>query len=202
MAYALEGSVFIGGAAVQWLRDGLKIIPGAPQVNDLASSVPDSGGVVVVPAFTGLGAPRWDSAARGAILGLTRGSTGAHIARATLEGIAFEVADLVTAMEADTKARLKELRVDGGAAASDLLMQFQADLLGVKVVRPENLETTALGAAFMAGLATGVWRDLPALAKTMKVARTFAPKMPRREVRARRSLWGRAVERASRWDLR
>ncbi len=197
--YALEGSVFVGGAAVQWLRDGLKIIAGAPDVNALAATVPDSGGVVVVPAFTGLGAPEWDATARGAILGLTRGSTGAHVARATLEGIAFQVADVMTAIEADTGARLREVRVDGGAAASDLLMQFQADLLGVRVVRPENLETTALGAAFMAGLSAGVWPDLDALAKTRSVGRTFAPAMPRRESRARRALWRRAVERARHW---
>jgi glycerol kinase len=201
IAYALEGSVFVGGAAIQWLRDGLKIIPGAPEVNDLAGTVENSGGVVVVPAFTGLGAPEWDATARGAILGLTRGSTGAHVARATLEGIAFQVADLMTAMEADTGTRLREVRVDGGAAASDLLMQFQADLLGVRVARPDNLETTALGAAFMAGLATGVWPDLPALAKTLRVERTFTPTMPRRESRARRALWRRALERAGRWDL-
>jgi len=165
IAYALEGSVFSGGAAIQWLRDGLQIIPAAPDVNALAASVNDSGGVVVVPAFTGLGAPEWDATARGTILGLTRGSTSAHLARATLEGIALQVADLLNAMEADTGTRLRELRVDGGAAASDLLMQLQADLSGVRVTRPENLETTAQGAAFMAGLAVGVWPDLAALAK-------------------------------------
>ncbi len=201
MAYALEGSVFSGGAAIQWLRDGLGIIPAAPGVNALAASVRDSGGVVVVPAFTGLGAPEWDATARGAILGLTRGSTAAHIARATLEGIAFQVADLLNAMEADTGTRLRELRVDGGAAASDLLMQLQADLSGVKVARPENLETTAQGAAFMAGLAVGVWPDVDALTKTWSVERTFAPRMPRPESRKRRALWRRAVERARHWDV-
>jgi glycerol kinase len=201
IAYALEGSVFVGGAAIQWLRDGLKIIPGAPEVNALAATVRDSGGVVVVPAFTGLGAPEWDAGARGTILGLTRGSTSAHVARATLEGIAFQVADLLTAMEADTGTRLSELRVDGGAAASDLLMQFQADLLRVKVARPANLETTALGAAFMAGLAVGVWPAIEALAKTMRVERTFSASMPRRESKARRELWRRGVERARRWDV-
>jgi glycerol kinase len=201
IAYALEGSVFVGGAAIQWLRDGLKIIPGAPEVNALAATVRDSGGVVVVPAFTGLGAPEWDAGARGTILGLTRGSTSAHVARATLEGIAFQVADLLTAMEADTGTRLSELRVDGGAAASDLLMQFQADLLRVKVARPANLETTALGAAFMAGLAMGVWPGIEALAKTMRVERTFSASMPRRESKARRELWRRGVERARRWDV-
>jgi glycerol kinase len=201
MTYALEGSVFVGGAAIQWLRDGLKIIPGAPEVNALAASVPDSGGVVVVPAFTGLGAPEWDASARGAILGLTRGSTGAHLARATLEGIAYQVADVAAAMEADTGTRLSEVRVDGGAAASDLLMQFQADLLGVRVARPENLETTALGAAFMAGLAEGVWPDLAAVARSIRLERTFAVRMPRRESRTRRALWRRAVARARGWDV-
>jgi glycerol kinase len=200
MTYALEGSVFSGGAAIQWLRDGLKIIPSAPDVNALAGSVGDSGGVVVVPAFTGLGAPEWDATARGAILGLTRGSTGAHLARATLEGIAFQVADLLNAMEADTGTRLRELRVDGGAAASDLLMQLQADLSGVRVARPENLETTAQGAAFMAGLAVGVWPDLAALTKTLRVDRTFASRMTRPESRRRRGLWRRAVARARRWE--
>jgi glycerol kinase len=198
--YALEGSVFSGGAAIQWLRDGLGIIPSAPAVNALAASVGDSGGVVVVPAFTGLGAPEWDATARGAVLGLTRGSTRAHLARATLEGIAFQVADLLNAMEADTGTRLRELRVDGGAAASDLLMQLQADLSGVRVVRPANLETTAQGAAFMAGLAVGVWPGLSALARTWRVERRFAPRAPRRESRRRRALWRRAVDRARRWD--
>jgi len=154
---------------------------------------------VVVPAFTGLGAPQWDASARGAILGLTRGSTSAHLARATLEGIAFQVADLLEAMEADTGARLREMRVDGGAAASDLLMQMQADLSGVRVARPENLETTALGAAFMAGLAVGVWPDLSALAKTWRVEKTFASRMPRPQRRRRRMVWRRAVERARGW---
>ncbi len=201
MAYALEGSVFSGGAAIQWLRDGLKIIPDAPGVNALAATVPDSGGVVVVPAFTGLGAPQWDATARGAILGLTRGSTAAHLARATLEGIAFQVADLLNAMEADTGTRLREVRVDGGAAASDLLMQLQADISSVKVARPENLETTAQGAAFMAGLAVGVWPDLAALAKTRRIERTFESRMARRERLRRRALWHRAVERALHWDV-
>ncbi len=201
MTYALEGSVFSGGAAIQWLRDGLKIITSAPDVNALAHSVGDSGGVVVVPAFTGLGAPEWDATARGAVLGLTRGSTGAHLARATLEGIAFQVADLLNAMEADTGTRLRELRVDGGAAASDLLMQLQADFSGVRVARPENLETTAQGAAFMAGLAVGVWPDLRALAKTWRVERRFTSRMPRPESRRRRALWRRAVERSRRWDV-
>ncbi|MFY9550270.1 MAG: glycerol kinase GlpK, partial [Thermoanaerobaculia bacterium] len=181
IVYALEGSVFVGGAAVQWLRDGLGIIRTAPEVDTLADRAPDSGGVVVVPAFTGLGAPYWDSGARGAIFGLTRGTTAAHLARATLEGIALQVADLAAAMEADTRTKLREIRVDGGAAASDLLMQFQADLLGVRVTRPANLETTALGAAMLAGLAVGVWRDEAALAATRAPDRTFSPRMPRPE---------------------
>ena len=200
LTYALEGSVFVGGAAIQWLRDGLEIIRTAAEVNDLAQRVPDSGGVVVVPAFTGLGAPHWDSEARGAILGLTRGSTGAHLARATLEGIAFQVADLASAMERDTRAKLSELRVDGGAAASDLLMQLQADLLGVRVTRPGNLETTALGAALLAGLAVGVWRGESGLSAVRAAERTFAPGIGRAERERRRRLWHRAVARARGWE--
>ncbi len=200
LTYALEGSVFVGGAAIQWLRDGLEIIRTAAEVNALAERVSDSGGVVVVPAFTGLGAPHWDSEARGAILGLTRGSTGAHLARATLEGIAFQVADLASAMERDTRTRLSELRVDGGAAASALLMQFQADLLGVRVTRPANLETTALGAALLAGLAVGVWRGESDLSAVRTAERTFAPRMRRAERERRRRLWHRAVVRARGWE--
>ena len=199
MTYALEGSVFVGGAAIQWLRDSLKVIAAAPDVNALAASVTDSEGVVVVPAFTGLGAPEWDATARGAIFGLTRGSTAAHVARATLEGIAFQVADLLDAMQADTGRRLREVRVDGGAAASDLLMRTQADLSGVTVTRPDNLETTAQGAAFMAGLSVGVWPDLASLAKTWRVDRRFTARMPRAESRRRRALWRRAVQRSRGW---
>jgi glycerol kinase len=200
LTYALEGSVFVGGAAVQWLRDGLEIIRTAPEVNALAERVSDSGGVVVVPAFTGLGAPHWDSEARGAILGLTRGSTAAHLARATLEGIAFQVADLASAMERDTRTKLSELRVDGGAAASDLLMQFQADMLGVRVTRPGSLETTALGAALLAGLAAGVWRKESDMADVWRVGRSFRPRMPRAERERRRRIWHRAVARARAWE--
>ncbi len=200
LTYALEGSVFVGGAAIQWLRDGLEIIRTAPEVNALAERVSDSGGVVVVPAFTGLGAPHWDSEARGAILGLTRGSTGAHVARATLEGIAFQVADLASAMERDTRTRLSELRVDGGAAASALLMQFQADLLGVRVARPANLETTALGAALLAGLAVGLWRSESDLAAARTTERAFMPRMRNAERDRRRRLWHRAVARARAWE--
>jgi glycerol kinase len=199
--YALEGSVFMAGATIQWLRDGLQIIRSAPEVNELAASVPDSGGVTLVPAFTGLGAPYWDASARGTIVGLTRGSTKAHIARATLEAIALQVADLLAAMQADSGGKLRELRVDGGAAASDLLMQLQADLLGVRVVRPANLETTALGAFFLAGLAAGVWPNVEALASQVAVERTFTPAMGKKERDARIAEWRRAVERSRGWDL-
>jgi len=199
--YALEGSIFIAGAVVQWLRDELGLFASSSDVEALAARVPDNGGVYVVPAFAGLGAPHWDPYARGLLIGLTRGSNRSHLARAALEGIAYQVADVLRAMERDASIRLKELRVDGGASSNNLLMQFQADLLGVKVARPANLETTALGAAFMAGLAVGVWPGIDALAKTMQVERTFTASMPRRERKARRELWRRAVSRARRWDL-
>ncbi|MFP6590657.1 MAG: glycerol kinase GlpK [Candidatus Latescibacterota bacterium] len=197
--FALEGSVFTTGAAIQWLRDGLGIIDTAPQVNELAASVADAGGVWVVPAFAGLGAPHWDPAARGTILGLAQGSTAAHIARATLEGIAFQVADVLNAMEIDACRSLAELRVDGGAAASDLLMQLQADLIGVPVVRPTVTETTALGAANLAGLGIGVWPDISALAAGWQVERTFEPAVSEDERQQRQSHWQRAVERARGW---
>ena len=158
--YALEGSVFVGGAVVQWLRDGLGIIRTSSEVEALANTVADNGGVYFVPAFVGLGAPHWDSDARGSIFGLTRGSTSGHIARAALESIAFQVADLMDAVQTDTRTPLTELRVDGGASANNALMQFQADILGVPVVRPAITESTALGAAFLAGLAVGFWKDL------------------------------------------
>ena len=199
LEYALEGSVFMAGATIQWLRDGLEIIRSAPEVNELAASVADSGGVTLVPAFTGLGAPYWDASARGTIVGLTRGSTKAHVARATLEAIALQVADVLDAMQADSGGKLRELRVDGGAAASDLLMQLQSDLLGVKVVRPANLETTALGAFFLAGLAVGVWPSVEALASQVAVERTFLPAMGKKERTARVAEWRRAVERARGW---
>ncbi len=199
--YALEGSVFMAGATIQWLRDGLGIIRSAPEVNDLAAQVGDSGGVILVPAFTGLGAPYWDASARGTIVGVTRGTTSAHIARATLEAIAFQVADVLAAMQADSGRKLRELRVDGGAAASDLLMQLQADVLGVPVVRPANLETTALGAYFLAGLAVGVWPSVDALASQVQVERRFEPDMPERERATRLETWRRAVERARGWDV-
>ncbi len=197
--YALEGSIFIGGALVQWLRDGLGIVREARDIEALAASVADSGEVVLVPAFTGLGAPYWDAYARGTLLGLTRGTGAGHIARAALEAIALQTVDLVDAMNRDGAGPLTELRVDGGAAANNLLMQIQADLLGVPVVRPEMLETTALGAAYMAGLGTGVWSDPQALAAHWREARRFEPALDgarRQEMLAR---WHRAVERARGW---
>ncbi len=198
--YALEGSVFVAGAAVQWLRDGLGIIRSSGEVEALAASVPDSGGVCLVPAFTGLGAPHWDPYARGTIVGITRGTTAAHIARATLESIAFQSADLLTAMEGDSGISLAELRVDGGATANGLLMQFQADLLGVPVVRPRISETTALGAAYLAGLAVGMWRDRQEIAGHWQVDRIFTPAMGRSEAADLRGRWERAVERARGWE--
>jgi glycerol kinase len=197
--FALEGSVFIGGAVVQWLRDGLRLIKKSVDVEKLAASVPDSGGVYLVPAFTGLGAPHWDPYARGTIVGLTRGSNAGHIARAALESIAFQSAELLRAMRQDSGEVLKELRVDGGAAADDLLMQFQADLLGVPVVRPKVLETTALGAAYLAGLATGVWKNREEIAKQWQVERYFQPKMKRDEAEQRMGEWQRALERSKAW---
>jgi glycerol kinase len=197
--YALEGSVFIGGAVVQWLRDGLKIIRAAVDVEALAASVADSGGVYLVPAFAGLGAPHWDPYARGSIFGLTRGSSAAHIARAALESIAYQSAEILYAMEADAHIKLAELRVDGGAAANNLLMQFQADLLGVPVVRPKVLETTALGAAYLAGLAVGYWRDEGDIAANWQVDRRFEPTMSRDQASQLTAEWTKAVERAKHW---
>ncbi len=198
--YALEGSVFMGGAVVQWLRDGLQIIESAPQVETLAASVPDAGGVMLVPAFAGLGAPHWDSYARGTILGLTRGSTKAHIARAALEAIAFQSAEVLIAMEADSGITLKELRVDGGATSNNLLLQFQADLLGVPVVRPKITETTALGAAYLAGLAVGIYKTKAEIASHWQRDRTFEPAMSRDEAQARMAKWAKAVARAKGWE--
>jgi len=199
--YALEGSVFVGGAVVQWLRDGLGIIRSAAEVEALAASVPDNGGVYLVPAFSGLGAPQWDPYARGLLLGITRGTTKGHVARAALEGIALQVADLVEAMGADAGIPLKELRVDGGASANDLLMQIQADLLGVPVVRPAVTETTALGAAYLAGLAVGYWKSPQAIAAQQPIERRFEPSMPRAQAASLRQRWAGAVERAARWDM-
>jgi glycerol kinase len=199
LAYALEGSVFIGGAVVQWLRDGLGVIESASQVESLASQVSDSDGVFVVPAFAGLGAPHWDAAARGAIVGVTRGTTKAHLARAALDAIAHQVADVLDAMTADASQPLEELRVDGGASGNNLLMQIQADLLGVPVVRPRNIETTALGAAYLAGLATGVWQDASAIDKGWAVERVFEPTMDGDERHRLRRRWTRAVDRSRDW---
>ncbi len=198
--YALEGAIFVTGAAVGWLRDGLGIIDSAAEVEALAATVPDSGGVVFVPALSGLGAPWWDQRARGTIVGLTRGTTRAHIARATLEAIAFQTRDVLDAMTADSGVPVAELRVDGGAAANDLLMQLQADLLGVPVVRPAMLETTALGAAYLAGLGAGVWSSQADLASHWRVDRRFEPAMAPAERDARYATWRRAVARALDWE--
>jgi len=198
--YALEGSIFMAGAIVQWLRDGLGIIRRSEEVEALATSVADTGDVVLVPAFAGLGAPYWDPYARGTIVGMTRGTTAAHIARAALEAIAFQVADVIDAMAADAGAPLQELRVDGGAARNDLLMQEQADLLGVPVVRPAVTETTALGAAYLAGLATGVWASPADVAAHWREQRRFLPSAPADLVAHRRGRWRAAVERAKAWS--
>ncbi|HEY8048327.1 MAG TPA: glycerol kinase GlpK [Ramlibacter sp.] len=199
--FAMEGAVFIGGAVVQWLRDGLKAIKTSPEVQSLAASVPDSGGVMMVPAFTGLGAPYWKPDARGTITGLTRGTTVAHVARAALESIAYQSAALLQAMSRDAVAGgsspVSELRVDGGAAVNDLLMQFQADLLGIPVIRPAITETTALGAAYLAGLAHGVWRDPAELAAMWQVERRFTPTMPRARAAELMERWEHAVRQAS-----
>jgi glycerol kinase len=197
--YALEGSVFIGGALVQWLRDGLGLIESASEIESLAASVKDADGVVIVPAFVGLGAPHWDAYARGTILGLTRGTTKAHIARAALDAIALQVADVLEAMSADSGLDTSELRVDGGAAANDLLLQTQADLLGVPVVRPAVLETTALGAAYLAGLAVGYFEGMDAIRDQWRETARFTPQLTRDEAKARLRLWRRAVERARGW---
>jgi len=197
--YALEGSIFIAGAVVQWLRDGIGLIRSAAEVETLAASVPDNGGVYLVPAFVGLGAPHWDPYARGAIHGITRGTTAGHLARAALESIAYQVSDLIAAMQADAGLTLTELRVDGGATANNALMQFQADLLGVPVLRPKVTETTALGAAYLAGLAVGYWSGLDEIAAQWQVERVFEPAMGRDQVDALRGNWARAVERSKGW---
>jgi glycerol kinase len=199
--YALEGSVFVSGAAVDWLRDGLGIIDSVEDVERLAASVADAGGVTVVPALTGLGAPHWDAAARGTILGLTRGSTAAHIARATLEAIGCQTRDVTDAMTADSGIPLTSLRVDGGAARNDLLMQLQADILGVPVIRPRNVETTAVGAAFLAGLGCTLWPDQASLADRWSVDRVFEPATGESERQSRYATWREAVERSRRWAV-
>lgn len=198
--YALEGSIFSAGSAVKWLRDEMKIIDSAEQSEEIAMSVSDNGGVVVVPAFTGLGAPWWDMYARGTILGLTRGTGRAHIVRATLESIAWQTKDVLNAMEQDTGIKLKELRVDGGASANNFLMQFQADILGVSVIRPKNIETTALGAAYLAGLATGFWHDIDEIAAISDMDRCFKPKSDTAKIEIMYKRWHKAVERACDWE--
>jgi len=197
--YALEGSVFVGGAVVQWLRDGLGLIRSSSEIEALAKSVPDNGGVYFVPAFVGLGAPHWDSYARGSIFGLTRGTTAAHLARAAVESIAYQVADLLDAMGRDSGGDVQELRVDGGAAANDSLMQFQADILGVPVIRPAMTETTAFGAARLAGLAAGFWTSDHGLVSEQR-SRRFHPQMPPAQARALRERWNEAVARSKNWE--
>lgn len=200
VTYALEGSVFVGGAAIQWLRDGLKLIRTAPDISNLANLVKETEGVYFVPALTGLGAPYWDPYARGAIVGITRGTTDAHIARATLEGIAYQVYDIVKAMEADSGMQSMELRVDGGATASDLLMQIQADLFGFSITRPKTLETTALGAAYLAGLAVGFWDNIDDIKSQWSVDKKFDPKMEREKADEMIKGWHKAVGRSKNWE--
>jgi glycerol kinase len=198
--YALEGSVFITGAVVQWLRDGLQLIRSAAEIEELARSVPDSGGVYFVPAFTGLGAPHWDQYARGTIVGITRGTTRGHIARAALDSIAFQVADVLEAMEADSGIDIRELRVDGGGSANDLLLEFQAGILGVSVVRPQVQETTALGAAYLAGLAVGYWKSQEDITEQWQVDRAFEPALDPAAAKRLQLDWRRALERSRGWE--
>jgi glycerol kinase len=198
--YALEGSIFIGGAVVQWLRDGLGIVKSADEIETLARSVNDCGGVYMVPAFAGLGAPHWDQYARGTITGITRGTTAAHFARAALESIAFQVADVLDVMQQDSGISIKELRVDGGATANDLLMQFQADLLRVPVLRPKVTETTALGAAFLAGLAVGFWKSLVDVQASWQLDREFEPMLEAKLAAHRRARWSEALQRSRDWE--
>jgi len=200
VTYALEGSIFIAGAVVQWLRDGLGLIKSSSEIEALAQTVSDNGGIFLVPAFAGLGAPHWDPFARGAIAGLTRGTTAGHLARAALESIAYQTADVLAAMEADSGIAIAELRVDGGATVNDTLMQFQADILGVPLVRPRVWETTALGAAYLAGLATGFWQSAEELQTQWQRQRTFQPGMDREKVAALQRGWRKALERAKGWE--
>ncbi|RYF39656.1 MAG: glycerol kinase, partial [Comamonadaceae bacterium] len=195
----LEGGVFMAGATVQWLRDGLEIIESAADIQALAASVPDSDDVYLVPAFAGLGAPHWDAYARGALVGITRGTTRAHVARAALEAIALQSADVFAAMSRDARLDLKELRVDGGASRNDLLMQMQADFLGVPVVRPEVTETTALGAAYLAGLAVGFWAGTGEIAANWRVGARFEPQISAAARAAKLARWHQAVERSHSW---
>ncbi len=199
--YMFEGGVFMCGATIQWLRDGLHLIRDSSEVEALAAGVPDSDGVTFVPAFSGLGAPHWDAYARGTILGITRGTQAGHMARAALEGIAFQTADVLSAMQKDSATPLRELRVDGGAARNNLLMQFQADILGVPVIRPEVTETTALGAGYLAGLGVGYWKDQDEIAANWKMERRFDPQMTPAERHARLEVWQRAIERSAHWAV-
>ena len=193
--YALEGSVYVGGSVVQWLRDGLGIIKSSSEIEELAKTVPDSGGVYFVPALTGLAAPYWDPYARGTITGITRGTTAAHIARAALDGIAFQTYDIAQAMAKDMNDRLTELKVDGGASRNNLLMQYQADLLGIEVVRPKITETTAIGAAYLAGLGVGFWDSVDELRRQWKIERTFEPNPDSEAIQKARQGWADAVAR-------
>jgi len=198
-SYALEGSVFVGGAVVQWIRDGLNLIDDAAEIEELAKKVEYNGGVYFVPALTGLGAPYWDSYARGTIVGLTRGSNKSHLARAAIEGIAFQVYDIVKAMEADANAKGTELRVDGGATANNLLLQFQADIFQFPVIRPNFLETTALGAAYLAGLAVGFWNSIEDLKNQWSIDKVFEPNIEDSEVLSLITQWHKAVSRSKNW---
>ena len=197
LEYAIEGSVFVSGALVQWLRDELGLISSAPQTQKLAESVPDTAGVYIVPAFTGLGAPYWDKEARGAILGLTRGANKAHIVRATLEAMAYQLSDLIKAVQADTMLSLKSLKVDGGAASNDFLLQFQSDILNIDIVRPQNTEATALGAAFLAGLTCGLWKDVAELCSLINAedVSVFSPQMSEEKRQDLLDGWSKAVNR-------
>jgi glycerol kinase len=197
--YALEGSIFIGGAVVQWLRDGLGILKSASEIEALASSVPDSDGVYLVPAFAGLGAPHWNARARGTLFGVTRGTTSAHIARAALDSIAFQSLDVLKSMESDLGEKIAELRVDGGAVANNLLMQFQADILGVDVIRPQIIETTALGAAYLAGIAIGYWSDADEIRGQWKLDRCFTPTIAANQAANHLKGWKRAVNASTAW---
>jgi glycerol kinase len=199
LVYAQEGSAFIAGAVIHWLRDGLRLVRSGPEVDLLASTVPDSGGVYLVPAFAGLGAPHWDPYARGLLIGITRDTTAAHVCRAALEGVGFQVADLLDAMQSDTGRSLREMRVDGGLSRSNPLMQFQADILGIRIVRPAITETTALGVAYLAGLAVGFWKDTNAISSQWQIEASFEPSISRSQAAELRDAWKRAVDRAKGW---
>ncbi|MDD3893327.1 MAG: FGGY-family carbohydrate kinase, partial [Bacteroidales bacterium] len=200
VTYALEGSIFIAGAVVQWLRDGLGIINSSAEVETLAAQVPDNGDLYFVPSFTGMGAPHWDQYARGLMVGISRGTNRSHIARAALEGIAYQTMDVMNAMEADTNMKITELRVDGGASANNLLMQFQSDILGIPVIRPKVAETTALGAAYLAGLSTGFWANIDELKKQWQLNHRFLPQMSNKMADCLKAKWADAVVRAKSWS--